>query len=492
MITSEEKNILHLDDRLASAASFVRPGAVVADIGTDHAYLPVYLLQNGIAAKAIASDINPGPLARAKASAERYSLTENISFCLSDGLAGIDLEKEGVTDIVLCGMGGELIARILDASDYTRKPGVRLILQPMTAADDLRKFLDANGFCVLDEKLSTVAGKTYCCIAATYDGIQRSSTPAQLLLGKCTVQKREPLFPQYAEEILHRLEKRINGLTKGGLDAYDEIECYNEIKKILEAPTMTVLELHEKLTESFPKSLSCTWDNDGIMVSPDTSAQVKKILVALDATAEVILYAKNNGFDTVVTHHPMLFKGTKSVTQATCSGRRILSAAMNGISVLSFHTRLDAGNGGVNDSLARAIGFETVETFGDDDAPTLGRIACTDGITGEELARLIKDKLHCPAVRVTGDRTKTVHRIGFCGGDGKDFVYPALYAECDAYVTGDSGYNMAEDAAEEGLLIIETGHYHSEAPVLAPLARLIEKLTGITPEIYDSCAYHIV
>ena len=255
---------------------------------------------------------------------------------------------------------------------------------------------------------------------------------------------------------------------------------------------MTVFELHEKLTEKFPRSLSCSWDNDGIMVSADTSSAVKKILLALDGTAEVVSYARENGYDTVITHHPMIFKGVKSVTFGSLSGRRILDAALNGVSVISLHTRLDAGNDGVNDSLVRALGLEASGTFGDDDAPTLGRISDTAPMTGEELACLVKEKLACSFVRVTGDLTKTITRIGFCGGDGKDFVYPALSAGCSAYITGDSGYNMAEDAAEDGLLTIETGHYHSEAPVLPILSKIVFEITGIEPDIFDSCAYRII
>ncbi|MBQ4354745.1 MAG: Nif3-like dinuclear metal center hexameric protein [Clostridia bacterium] len=488
----ETSNHLHLDDRLLSAASFVRQGAVAADIGTDHAYLPVYLLQNKIARSAIASDINTGPLERAKASAERYGIRENITFCRSDGLQDIDLVSAGVTDIVICGMGGELIARILDASPYVRNADIHLILQPMTAADDLRAYLDQNGFAVLDEKLSAAAGKNYCCLLAVYDGVKRQSTPAELLLGKRTIEKREPLFEAYADEILHRLEKRINGLKKGALDASAEEACMREIRKILGGSGMTIETLHEKLTEKFPKTLSCSWDNDGIMVSPDTGAEVKKILVALDAAHEVITYARENGFDTVVTHHPMLFRGAKSVTHASLSGRRILDAAMGGISVISLHTRMDAGEDGVNDALVRALGLEPCGVFGDEDSPSLGRITVTDGMTGAALAELVKEKLGCASVRVTGDASKIIKKIGFCGGDGKDFLYPALYAGCDAYITGDSGYNMAQDAAEDGLLTIETGHYHSEAPVLEPLAALLEMLTGIKPEVYNSCAYRVL
>ena len=255
---------------------------------------------------------------------------------------------------------------------------------------------------------------------------------------------------------------------------------------------MTVRELHNKLSELYPKTLSCSWDNDGIMVSKDTGAEVKRVLVALDATGDVLKYAAEGGFDTVVTHHPMLFRGAKSVTPDALVGRKILDAAINGVSVISLHTRLDAGEGGVNDCLCRALGFEPAKKFGDDDAPELGRIADVSPITAHELALIIKDKLGCDAVRITGDLDKKITRIGFCGGDGKDFVFPALADGCDAYVTGDAGYNMAEDAAEEGLVTIEVGHYHSEAVVCPELEKLVKDLANVECEIYNSCPYNVI
>lgn len=227
-------NMIRLDDRLAAAASFVRENSVAADIGTDHAYLPIYLLQSGRSRAAVASDINRGPLDRAKADAARYNMGGNLSFCLSDGLRGVDLEGLGVTDIIICGMGGELIARIISESGYTKKPGVRLILQPMTAADDLREFLDKAGFRVIDEKLASAAGKIYCCICAEYDGVTRESTPAELLLGQRNIENREPLFLSYAAGILKKLNTKINGMKTGGLDCSREEACRAEILKITE------------------------------------------------------------------------------------------------------------------------------------------------------------------------------------------------------------------------------------------------------------------
>ena len=254
---------------------------------------------------------------------------------------------------------------------------------------------------------------------------------------------------------------------------------------------MTVRELYSKLNAMYPKELALSWDNDGLMVCADQDREVRRVLVALDATLEAINYAKENGFDTLVTHHPMLFRGVKSVVPENLSGARVITAIMNGITVMSFHTRCDAADGGVNDALCLALGFEPAEKFGDADAPTLGRIANIDGITAGELAKLAKDKLGCSAVRVNGDLSKVVTRVALCGGDGKDFVYPALASECDAYITGDAGYNMAGDAAEEGLVTIEVGHFHSENPVCYSIRDAIAK-TGVEVEIYSSCTYTVV
>ena len=180
-----------LDERLSCAASFVRQDSVTADVGTDHAYLPVSLLLRGVSRFAVASDIHRGPLERARQNAAKYGVSDRMRFVLADGLAGVEPEREGVTDIVICGMGGELMARIVGESAYTRRKGVRLILQPMSAADDLRLFLAEAGYRIDDERLCRAAGKLYACLCAEYDGVRRTFTPAELLLGARNIEKRE-------------------------------------------------------------------------------------------------------------------------------------------------------------------------------------------------------------------------------------------------------------------------------------------------------------
>ena len=226
-----------LDGRLAAAASFVRENAVVADIGTDHAHLPLWLLSACKIRFAVASDINRAPLERAKKNAAAAGFSDRMDFVLADGLSGLEPEKRGITDILVCGMGGELIARIVGESEYTRRPGVRLILCPMSQPDKLRAYLAESGFEILDEKLAEAAGKRYAVLLTEYDGLRRTPTPAELLLGAANIGKDDPLFIPFAEEWLARVERKIEGRREGGLSTAEDERLRDEIKEILKEKT---------------------------------------------------------------------------------------------------------------------------------------------------------------------------------------------------------------------------------------------------------------
>lgn len=249
---------------------------------------------------------------------------------------------------------------------------------------------------------------------------------------------------------------------------------------------MTVFEFHEKLTEMFPRSLSASWDNDGIMASADTSREVRRVLVALDPTDAAVKYAREHGFDTLLVHHPMIFTAQKTVTDTTYVGKRVIDALLGGVSVISMHTRLDGGNGGVNDKLLEMLGFSSVGKMGDDELPEIGRYADIEPITAGELAILAKNKLGADMVRLTGDENKLVKRLGVCGGGGGSLIRAAIAAGCDAFLTGDCGYNSSQDAAEEDLVTIEAGHFFSEAPVCGVLASYAESIAEAEVEYYDS------
>jgi len=189
--------------RLSAAAGLVRQGDVLCDVGSDHAYLPLMLIRVGTISRAIACDINPEPLKRGKEHAVKQGV-DSVEFILSDGLKSVD----GHFDVAaICGMGGELIIKIItEGGDKAKR---RLILQPMTGAEKLRKFLWQNGFEITDEVFAVEDGKAYCVIAAEFTEKNTDFCYNELYLGKIRPQNRE--FCSWAEKIRRAAEKRING-----------------------------------------------------------------------------------------------------------------------------------------------------------------------------------------------------------------------------------------------------------------------------------------
>ncbi len=234
-----------LDARLALAASFVREGAIVADVGTDHAYLPIWLILAGICPRAVASDINEGPLHSAREHAAKYGVDDRILFALADGVASIDLAAAGVTDILICGMGGEMIAGILDAAPYTRKAGVRCILQPMSSVEDLRAYLARAGYVIEDEKLAEAAGRIYTCLSVSYDGQVRTPSPAEILLGEAHIRRGNgagDIFARYLLREIQSARKKYRGRLAGGLDTSAEKALLTELYRIAQRNGIDITE----------------------------------------------------------------------------------------------------------------------------------------------------------------------------------------------------------------------------------------------------------
>ncbi len=160
--------LFQLNPRLAACAAAIQPGETVADIGTDHAYLPIWLVKSGACPHAVAMDVRPGPLHRAEENIRRYRVEGKISLRLSDGLAQL---RPGETDaVVLAGMGGELMARILQCAPWLKEKGTRLILQPMSAAAELRMWLAKEGYLLQKETAVLDAGRIYTVIEASFTG----------------------------------------------------------------------------------------------------------------------------------------------------------------------------------------------------------------------------------------------------------------------------------------------------------------------------------
>ena len=150
---------IELSPRLAMVADMIPRGMRLADVGTDHAYLPTALVQQGKITSAIAADLRPGPLSRAKSTVQEYGLQENIRFRLCDGLKGIGPDE--VDAVVIAGMGGETISMILGAAPWTREQNTALVLQPMSSMLELRVWLEKNGYNITKERLAQEGDTLY-------------------------------------------------------------------------------------------------------------------------------------------------------------------------------------------------------------------------------------------------------------------------------------------------------------------------------------------
>lgn len=215
MIFLSKRPLFSLDERLALCASFVRRGTRLVDIGTDHAYLPVWLAQNGMILSAVASDVRQGPLENAKDNIRRFNVENTVTAVLSDGLDNI--EPSQAQDIVIAGMGGELIAKIIDKPQWLCDGSRRLILQPMTRAESLRLFLCGKGFKTEQEKACVSGGKTYSVMVCSYDGQVRECTDEFKYAG-LLVNDSSPEAKRYIYCVNQKLRKKLNAYSKNSAE----------------------------------------------------------------------------------------------------------------------------------------------------------------------------------------------------------------------------------------------------------------------------------
>ncbi len=208
--------MIKLDTRLKMAAEEVREGKIVADIGTDHAYLPAFLIENNICSSAIAADIGKGPLENArKVVSTSKDLSEKIELRLSDGLK--EIEADEVDDIVIAGMGGILIAEILTAAPWVKDKEKRLILQPMSHAEDVRKYLCENRFEIIKEKACTDGKHNYIIIVAEFRNKENDKDDAFYYKGLIQYDD-SPDAQKYHNARMASLIKKRDALKNAGQD----------------------------------------------------------------------------------------------------------------------------------------------------------------------------------------------------------------------------------------------------------------------------------
>ncbi len=220
--------IINLSPRLSAAASLVKGGGIVADIGTDHGYLPIYLIQSGKNERAIAADIGKMPLENAAKSVAEYDLAEKIELRLSDGLNSF--RENEVDEIVFAGMGGTLIAEKLNETPWIKNKNLHFVFQPQSRAEDLREFLFLNGFEIGKEIATHEGNRFYIAFDAFYTGETRDFTVADCFLGKLPETEDAKI---HIKKQVNRLQKRYDATKEVGKTDDGLFETIQKLKEFL-------------------------------------------------------------------------------------------------------------------------------------------------------------------------------------------------------------------------------------------------------------------
>jgi len=246
---------------------------------------------------------------------------------------------------------------------------------------------------------------------------------------------------------------------------------------------MTFYELYNKLSELYPSHLSCDWDNDGIMCASDLNAEVNKVLIALDVTMDTVNYAVENSFDTIISHHPLVFRSQNSLTPLNFTQEKLIKLIKNNVNVMSFHTRLDATKNGVNDTLANILEISNLEIDTHDPVGRIGEIDTEMSL--DDFVEKAKKALNPPVILYNGKRM--VKKVYVVGGDGKDLIENAISLGADTIFTGRASYNTIIDAKDMNLNIIEAGHFFTENPVCKIVEKdVINICSSIKTEVFYS------
>ncbi len=258
---------------------------------------------------------------------------------------------------------------------------------------------------------------------------------------------------------------------------------------------MRLEQIIEKLEEHSPVSYAESWDNCGLLVGKKNT-EVNCVYIALDATADVIRRAAENDAQLILTHHPLIFGGLKKVSSDDFVGKRVLKLASRNICLYAMHTNFDIM--GMADAAADTLGLKQREvlsiTFEDDISKEgFGRFGRLPKLmTLDECALYVKERFHAESVRVFGDGELEIERAAILPGSGSSMIQDAIKAGAEVMITGDISHHNGIDAWEQGLAVIDAGHYGLEqifVPYMAEfLSRNFPSLTVIPDE--PRCPFH--
>lgn len=212
-----------LSPRLRSCCNFIAPGDRVADVGTDHGYLGIWLLKEGIASHVIASDIGEGPLSAAKANADRFGFTDRMTFCLSDGVQNVPRDFDV---LVIAGMGAQTMIHILQNAPWLQSSAYRLVLQPQNKPQQLRAYLSEHGWRITEESLVRDGRFLYAVMEVYWQPDYPRLTAGQCWFSPALLENPSPELPEYYARLMGGLRKAaLNRQTPALMAALEELEA---------------------------------------------------------------------------------------------------------------------------------------------------------------------------------------------------------------------------------------------------------------------------
>ena len=457
-----------LDNRLKMCADMISGKGIVCDVGTDHALLAAHLINTGKCEKVIASDINEGPLESARKTVEKYGISEKVELVLSDGLKNVN--GEGVSDIVIAGMGGETITKILGECEF-ELDGIRLILQPMTKADVLRKWLTDYGYKIVSENGVAEGEKLYTIITATAMPGCGFLTEFEALRGFFS--NDDEIGRKIRQKEVERLLKVSDSLKKAGKEN-DAVHYAAMASRMVDgSEDVRISDIYSLLDEKYPISLQESWDNSGYIVESD-SERCSKILLTLDITNDSVDEAIYKKADIIISHHPVIFNPLKKIQADT----PVYKLVRSGIGAICMHTNLDIAEGGTNTVIVRKIAeklgiFANIEPLEENGLGCI--IELENAVDCDRLSEILKDIFSIDRVKMSMYGEYILSKIAICSGSGGSLWKLAKAKGCDALITGDVKHDVWIDANNSKFTIIDCGHFHTENIVLWELRRVLEE-----------------
>ena len=242
----------------------------------------------------------------------------------------------------------------------------------------------------------------------------------------------------------------------------------------------TVRMIADWMAEWADPSWAESYDNVGLLIGHEDAA-VDTVVTALDVTEGAIAYAVREGAQMIVSHHPLLFRGAKTIVDGDRDGARLLMLIENHLAVCAAHTNMDAALGGTNDIAAEKLGLTDVVPIepvpGDDSGAGMGRIGrLPAAMTVRQFAELVKEVFDIPSVRmISSDPDAVIQKTALCTGKGMGFYKVARMAGAEIYLTGDVTYHEAEEALATGAHIIDAGHFGTEFPIAEAIAQYLQQ-----------------